>query len=73
MTIDYHIQLIQFPNKKVKESVVENSDGSYTIFIDSALTREMQQESFEHAMKHIVGDDFTKDDINKIEFDAHSA
>ena len=71
--IDYQIQLIQFPNKKVRESVVENEDGSYTIFIESSLTRERQLESFEHAMKHILGNDFTKDDINKIEFDAHSA
>ena len=73
MTIDYQIQLIQFPNKKVREAVVANEDGSYTIFIDASLTREMQQESFEHAMKHILGDDFTKDNGDKIEFDAHSA
>lgn len=73
MTIDYQIRLIQFPSHKVKESVVENEDGSYTIFIESSLSREMQQESFEHAMKHIFGDDFTKDDVNMIEFDAHSA
>lgn len=73
MTIDYQVKLIQFPNAKVKESVVENEDGSYTIFIEASLSREMQQESFEHAMRHIMGEDFTKDNVNKIEFDAHSA
>ena len=73
MTIDYQVKLIQFPNSKVKESVVENEDGSYTIFIEASLSREMQQESFEHAMRHIFGDDFTKDNVNRIEFDAHSA
>ena len=56
-----------------KEAVTENDDGSYTIFIESSLTREMQQEAFEHAMVHILGNDFSKDGINKIEFDAHSA
>lgn len=71
--IDYQIQLIQFPNKKVKESVVKNSDDSYTIFIEASLSREEQQESFKHAMKHIFGDDFTKDVVDKIEFEAHSA
>ena len=73
MTIDYQIQLIQFPNKKVKESVVENEDGSYTIFIESSLSKDKQQDAFKHAMKHILGDDFTKYNIDKIEFDAHSA
>ena len=73
MTIDYQIQLIQFPNKKVKESVVENEDGSYTIFIESSLSKDKQQDAFKHAMKHILGDDFMKYNIDKIEFDAHSA
>lgn len=71
--IDYHVQFIQFPNNKVKESVIENEDGSYTIFIEASLSREMQEEAFAHAMTHILGDDFTKDDINKIELQAHSA
>ena len=71
MTIDYQIQLIQFPNKKVKESVVENEDGSYTIFIESSLSKDKQQDAFKHAMKHILGDDFTKYNIDKIEFYAH--
>lgn len=72
MTIDYQIQLIQFPNKRVKETVVPNEDGSYTIFIEASLSREQQQDAFKHAMKHILGDDFSKDDINKIEKAAHS-
>ena len=70
--IDYQVRLINFPNGCTKEAVTENEDGSYTIFIESSLTREMQQEAFEHAMRHIIGDDFAKDDINKIEFEAHS-
>ena len=71
--IDYRIHFIHFPTNKVKESVVENEDGSYTIFIEASLNHEMQLEAFKHAMIHIMGDDFTKDDIDKIEFDAHSA
>ena len=74
MTIDYQVRLIQFPDdSKVKESVVPNEDGSYTIFIEASLSREQQQESFNHAMKHILGDDFAKEGIQGIEFDAHSA
>ena len=73
MTIDYQVKLIDFPNKKIRETVVTNEDGSYTIFIEASLSREQQLESFNHAMRHILGDDFTKDDVNMIEFDAHSA
>lgn len=73
MLIDYQIQLIQFPNYKVRETVVKNEDDSYTIFIESSLSREAQKNAFIHAMRHILGNDFTKEDIDKIEFEAHSA
>lgn len=72
MTIDYQVQLLSFPNKKVSESVVENEDGSYTIFIESSLTYERQQKAFRHAMNHIFGNDFEKNDVDKIEYDAHN-
>ena len=71
--IDYRVHFIKFPTGKVKETVVENEDGSFTIFIDKELNREMQEEAFAHAKKHILGDDFSKDNVNAIEFDAHSA
>lgn len=73
LTIDYQIKLIQFPNKKIKESVTENEDGSYTIFIDSSLSRDAQRDAFIHAMKHILGDDFSKDNVDEIEKSAHNA
>ena len=69
--IDYTVKLIDFPNKKVKEAVTPNADGSFTIFIESSLTREQQQKSFIHALKHIVGDDFKKEDVERIENEAH--
>lgn len=72
MTIDYQVRLIKFPSKKVRETVIENEDGSYTIFIEASLTKERQQEAFNHAITHIFGDDFTKDKADEIEFDAHS-
>lgn len=69
--IDYHVKLIKFPTGKVREAVAENEDGSYTIFIESSLDLEQQREAFQHAMKHILGDDFSKENINKIEYAAH--
>lgn len=72
MMIDYQVQLTTFPDAKTKEAVSENNDGSYIIFIETSLSREAQQKAFMHAMKHILGNDFEKIDIDKIETDAHS-
>jgi len=72
LTIDYQIQLMTFPNKKVTESVIENEDGSYTIFIESSLTYERQQKAFQHALKHIIENDFTKGNANRIEYNTHN-
>ena len=37
------------------------------------LIFEQQQNAFLHALKHIMGDDFNKDDVEKIEIEAHQA
>lgn len=66
------VKLIDFPTKG-NETVTKNDDDSYTIFINAKLSHEKQLEAYEHAMRHILGDDFSKNDIGKIEFDAHSA
>lgn len=70
--IDYQIQFMNFPSARIKETVSENPDGSYTIFIEASLSREEQQNAFSHAMRHILGDDFEKSDINTIEAAAHN-
>ena len=70
--IDYQVQLMDFPSGSVKEAVTANEDGSFTIFIAESLSKEGRQKAFLHAMKHIMGDDFSKDDINAIERMAHA-
>ena len=57
----------------IPEQVIQNKYDSYNIFLNARLSHETQMEAYLHAMKHSLGDDFTKDDVNKIEFDAHSA
>ena len=71
--IDYQVHLINFPTGKTKEAVTENEDGSYTIFIEEKLSKEEREKAFLHAMKHIDNNDFFKDDIQKIEFYAHTS
>lgn len=69
--IDYQIQLINFPSGKTKEAVTENEDGSYTIFIEDNLPPDERQKVFLHALKHIIGNDFSGEDIQKIEYNTH--
>lgn len=71
--IDYQVRLINFPPGKVREAVTENEDGSYTIFIEENLSQSERQREFLHAMRHIAGDDFSNNDIQLIEYDAHTS
>lgn len=56
----------------VPGSVWHNSDDSYTIFIDSKLTIEKQKEIFNHELNHITNGDFEKNNVQQIEFVAHT-
>lgn len=68
--IDYQVRFIKM-NNNIKEAVTKNEDDSYTIFIESRLCKEEQNDAFLHAIKHILENDFEKTDVNSIELDAH--
>ena len=53
------------------EAVTINEDGSYSIFLDPALSYEMQHEKYEHALRHIQNHDFEKENVQEIEAQAH--
>lgn len=72
LTPDVNIILMDFPKGKGHEMVVPNEDGSYTIFINAALNYESQQTALKHAMSHIENDDFYKEDVQEIEYLAHT-
>ena len=55
----------------IPEQVVENPDGTYSIFINSRLNRERQIAAYAHALEHIKKHDFEKSDANQIECDAN--
>ena len=56
----------------IHEQVTQNHDGSYTIFLNSRDSREMNQFSYLHAMHHINNNDFEKHDVQLIEAEAHN-
>ena len=57
MKLDVNTILIDM-DVMIPEQVVENPDGSYSIFLNSRLTHERHIESYAHAMRHIKNGDF---------------
>ncbi len=56
----------------VKEQVVANSDGSFSIFINDYLSQEQRIKAYNHALSHIKNGDFDKrTDVDAIEREAH--
>ena len=53
--------------------VVENNDMSYTIVLNSRLSHEKNLLSYWHEIRHIQEQDFEKEDIQKIESEAHNS
>ena len=51
----------------VDEEVHLNEDGSFTIFLNSRLSCERQMLAYQHAIRHIMNDDFSKDNADNIE------
>lgn len=72
-TLDVNVVVMDFPNRKGREMVVPNEDGSFTILINAGLSHESQLEAYKHALKHINGSDFQKTDVQSIEYTAHGS
>jgi len=51
----------------IEEQVISNSDGSFTIIINSRLNQERQMLAYQHALLHIANDDFSNKNVDSIE------
>lgn len=71
MTPDVNIILLDFHERSGREMVVENEDGSFTIFINSRLSKQGQIDAYYHAKRHIDNNDFEKNNVQSIETAAH--
>ena len=68
---DFNVILIDL-DEMIGESIMQNSDDSYTIIINSKWSAEMQRKCFEHALDHVRTNDFEcEEDIQTIEARAH--
>ena len=58
----------------IKEQVVANPDGTFSIFINDYLSPERKIKAYNHALSHINNGDFDKNtDVDIIEYEAHGA
>lgn len=67
---DINIQFLNM-DTKIPEQLVKNDDDSYTIFLNARLSQESRLKSYCHALKHIVQDDFAKENVQEIENNTH--
>mgnify|MGYP005752951863 CR=1 FL=1 len=51
----------------IEEEVHPNEDGSFSIFINARLNWERQMLAYQHALQHIMNDDFCKNSADDIE------
>ena len=57
----------------IKEQVINNKDGTYSIFINDCLSPECRLKAYNHALTHIKNGDFDKHiDVSLIEKQTHS-
>lgn len=68
---DINLNYLDFPKGKTHEAVTLNEDGSYTVFIDAKLSQEERAKKYLHALTHIIGEDFGKENVQEIEKEAH--
>ena len=54
-------------NTAMEEEVHPNEDGSFTIIINARISQTRQMIAYQHALEHIMRDDFSKTDADEIE------
>ena len=66
------IWVYEYPLPGIREVVRQNEDGSYTILISEALQKVKQLEALNHAIRHIMNEDWSGGDVNEIERERHA-
>ncbi len=64
------VYLVDLPDG-FQEVVMPCADDNYTVYIDARLDNIQRQEAYQHAIRHIQNDDFSKTDVQSIEYEAH--
>lgn len=67
---DLNVFYGNFP-KGIDEFITLNEDGSYSAFIACNRCPDKIKKAYQHAVGHIINDDFWKPDVQEIERQAH--
>jgi len=67
--VDIFTYIVPLP-RGIREMVTPCADG-YTVYLDESLSQEGRLKAYLHALYHIEHDDFSKDDVQMIELEAH--
>ena len=70
---DIFVHCVDFKNG-IPAASTSNDDGSYSIFLNSRLSREAQADAYKHEIRHIRQLDFEKygDNVDVLEYYAHN-
>ena len=71
MDPDVYVKIIDFKITSADELIRLNADGSFTILINARSASNRQEEAYRHALNHIKNNDFYKDSVQAIEYNAH--
>ena len=66
---DVFVYIVDLP-ENIAEMVVP-CVGGYTVYLDAKLSYTGKLEAYHHALKHIDRNDFEKENVQKIEAEAH--
>lgn len=55
----------------IHEQIVDNKDGTYTLFLNPIYNYESQKDAYDHGVSHAADDDFGRPDVQEIERTAH--
>ena len=67
--VEIYCYLADLP-AKIREMVAVCPDG-YTVYINSNLSEDARRRAYDHALKHINNNDWSKENADLIELTAH--
>lgn len=67
---DIYVYIVDMPTTAA-EMIMPCLDG-YTIYLNARLSHEDRVKAYQHALRHVERNDWEKDDVQKIEKEAHA-
>lgn len=62
----------EYPLPGIREVVRQNEDGSYTILVSEVLPKLKKLEALNHAIRHIIREDWQGGNVSEIERECHA-